>query len=498
MVLLLAVAGNVWAGAPAQREFDWGFLGSRDRDLQGNDRLRILGPFYERRRAEDGSRLLAVRPFYSSESDPGRDRIQRQILWPVAEFKDLQGERFWHVLTAFGNDYDINTPDSRYKVVVTPFLFAGRDKDGDGYFGLFPVGGRIKEFLRFDDFLFVLFPLYARAQVNDVVTHGVLWPLGEFAHGDDVHRVRVLPFYGRSVKDGLQEGTTVMWPIWNHIRCHYRGGSGYAWVLWPLGGYADIKDAQSYMLLPPFFRYSTSPDEKLLYCPWPFVQYSSGDIDKLYLWPLWGRRRQAGMDRTFLAWPIVFVDRHQRQDGVVRRFIVNPVLHCESRHELADGKESEEATGKYCHVWPLFSYNRQDDDAVVKCLNLWPLKGARAVDKNLAPFWTVATWRRAGEAREHELLWGLYKYRGDGKGSRGWSVFPLLRSERSAEGEGTRSCDLLRGLLGYRREGLRRQVRLLYFLNLGGRMKREPGEEVEQALDSRRDAGATVRGGADI
>jgi len=470
---LLAGAGTLPGSSASAREFDLGFLASRDRDIHGNERLRVLGPLFEKRWSDDGARFAAVRPFYSVQEDPSRDRVQRQFLWPAAEVKDLDGERFWHVLTAFGNDYDIDTPDSRYKVVVTPVLIFGRDKQGEEYFGVFPLGGRFKEFLRFDDFLFVLFPLYARSQVNEVVTHSFLWPLGEFARGDGIHRARVLPFYGRSVKEGLQEGTTVMWPIWNHLKTHSReGGTGRAWVLFPLCGYADIKDTRSWMVLPPIFRYTTGPDEKLLYCPWPFVQYSSGKTEKLYLWPLWGKRRQAGMDRTFVAWPIVFVDRHQRPDTVVRRFIVNPVLHCETRHALENGEEADPACMKYVRVWPLFSYRREDDRARVRCLELWPTKDMRAVDKNLAPFWTLGTWNRAGDAREHELLWGLYKYRSDGKGSRRWSLFPLLRNERSTAGEGKRSCDLLWGLLGYEREGLRRRVRLLYFLNLGGRGRR--------------------------
>lgn len=460
---LLAAAVASRAEPASSRPFDAGCLASRDTDARGNARLRVLGPFFERRTAPDGASFLAVRPFYSEERDAAGERVQRQFLWPVCEVRDLRGERSWHCLTAFGNDYDTATRGSRFRVVVIPFLAAGRDRNGEEYFGVFPLAGRFNEFLSFDSFVFVLFPLYVRAQVNDVVTRGVLWPVFEDTRGQGVRRFRVFPFYGRAVNEGRQEAAFVMWPVWTHARFRYRGGEGFGYAVFPLFGYARVKDGRTWMALPPLFRYTVSDDVRLLHCPWPFVRYRSDDPRTLYLWPLWGRRSQAGMDRACVLWPVCFIDRHERPEYVVRRFLLNPLIHAETRRGKAAGAEQADPYLKYFRLWPLFSYRREHDAAAVRALELWPTKDMRAVDKNLAPFWTVATWEREGAARAHELLWGLYRYRNDGAGGRAWSLFPLLNVARETDGDGARACELLRGLLGYRREGLRKELRLLYF-----------------------------------
>ena len=83
------------------------------------------------------------------------------------------------------------------------------------------------------------------------------------------------------------------------------------------------------------------------------------------------------------------------------------------------------------------------------------------------------------DEREQELLWGLWRRRSGGAVS-SMSAFPLVDSSGTADGQ-TRSWNLLRGLFGYEREGLRRSVRLLYWLRFG--LGNEGAERAEEGME---------------
>ena len=195
------------------------------------------------------------------------------------------------------------------------------------------------------------------------------------------------------------------------------------------------------MVFPPFFRWSRTGDLKALNCPWPFVQYSSGETDKLYLWPLWGRRSSSGFNSTFLLWPIIRSETTEKDDLVTRRFKCVPVISYESRPP----------EHRYFKLWPLFSYRREEDIARTRALALWPRKETPGIERNYAPLWTLYSRTRSGALREDDLLWGLFRYR------------------RQLETKGdpqSKELSALFGLVRYEREGLRRQFRLLYFINV--------------------------------
>jgi len=472
-VFLLGLCCSVLLAAPSPGEFDLGFFGCRDIDPEGNARLRILGPLYESRRRADGTEFKAFRPFYSRTYDPSRDRVVRHFLWPVSSVKDLRSERFWHFLPAYGNVFDTSDPGSRWRFVVPPVLFTGRSANGEGYFGLFPLGGKIHEIVGMDTLTFVLFPLYACDVTKDLTTHSIFWPLISWTKGDDVSRFRVAPFYGRSVKEGRWEKEFIMWPLWSSARYHLPRSTGGGFLVFPLFGVFRTTDRHGWTILPPLFRYSKSKTLTTVHCPWPFIQYASGDdVRKLFVWPLWGTRTQSGHTVTFYLWPLVRAQETRRKEYVLKRFSVIPVYHHEKRTAAQPG--TEDVLSRYVRIWPLVSYRREGSDRRIRTLELWPMKDMPGVEKNLAPFWTLYEQTRVGDVEEYEFLWGLFRRRRDGRQSSRVSVFPLFRTSRDNDGDGSRNWDVLHGLAGYSREGLRRNYRLLYFARFGaGPIQRE-------------------------
>lgn len=488
LCMMLCLAAPVCA-AEAVDDLDLGFLVFRGTDLHGHRCERWLGPLFEYRATEAGDTFRAVRPLGCRLVDPPARRELREWLWPLGMWKVFRGETDWRFLNAFGHDFDHAKADSRYRYTLFPVVFGGRDKQLSRYFAVFPLGGTIHEFLGRDRILFVLFPLYARSSIKDTVTHDVLWPLVSWTHGGDVERFRVFPFYGRSVNEGRWVKHFVLWPVWTSVRYEYPGSEGGGFILFPLLGRVDVPEQQTWMVLPPLFRWTSGKDRDVVHCPWPFFQYSSGDVNKLYLWPLWGRKSfrrgsdtagaspdgdgpgsdsKAEIRSSFFLWPLCSTFRARRGGGVLERFAVVPVWFSETVtavREEPEGGETEDVRRRYVKIWPLASYRREQDESRFRMLALWPLKQTGGIERNYAPLWTLYSHVRVDGAAEDELLWGLFRRRRERDGDWSWSVFPFVKTSGSSRAERTQ-WSVLGGLLGYRRQGLRKTYRLLYFLDV--------------------------------
>lgn len=470
-------------------ELDIGLTAKGDADLRGGKRFRALGPLIEMRSDEDGATFMAVRPIFSRLDEPAKQRSLLEFLWPVGMVKRSEHETFWRVLMAFGHDFDNMRADSRFRFVLFPVLFAGRDANDENYFAVFPIGGTVHEFLGKDRILFVLFPLYAGSSAGNVESRTVLWPMISMTKGGDLSRFRVFPFYGRSVKGELWKRQFVLWPLWTSIRYDYPNSSDGGFVLFPLFGRVKMRDQHAWTVLPPLFRWSSGDDQTEVNCPWPLIQYGSGKTDKFHIWPLYGRKSQGNDREAFFLWPLVSARTINRQNYVLSRFSLFPLLHHERRRLICDSPESSPSPGgetgissgfegepagaskgkqpasaadiaeRRLKVWPLISYRREGDASHLRALELWPFRDVDAIERNMAPLWTLYSRTRAGEAMEEELLWGVFRRRRDG-----------IKPGGSDGDEGRHEWSFLRGLVAYNREGLRKSYRLLYFLkfNRGG------------------------------
>ena len=487
----VAAAGDGTSGPATVREvaaafdLDLGPLASRDLTTEGYRRTRLLGPLVEMQSGPSGRRFFAVRPFYSRTAAP--ERTLHDVLWPVAQAKTFLGEEFVRVLTFFHQEFD-DPPPSRFRSLLLPLWFYGQDEHARRYMAIFPVGGRIEDFLGQDSLAFVLFPLYSSMQVKDVRSHAVLWPLVSWGHGPGVERFRVFPFYGRSRREDQWEKRFVLWPVWNSVRYEYPDEKGGGFILFPLFGHVETGRQETWMLLPPLIRWSGGDDYREILAPWPFVQYRRGpDEHKFYLWPLWGTKsRDESREQSFALWPLVWWMRAYEADQTQRSFYALPFFYSRSRRpnpavatdaptgrrdsrakpgaSSATADAEPEATYRYWKVWPLVSYRRQRDASEFRAPALWPLERTPAIERNLAPLWTLYRQTRNGRAFERECLWGLYRRQRRADGRTHTSVFPLFSSTSCTH---ETRWSVLGGLFGYRRERLQKRVRLLYFLDVG-------------------------------
>lgn len=476
-LLLLLAAGCASVGpepAPTSRHYDLGPVVSRDRAVDGAERFRLVGPLVESQSTTNGMDFVAVRPFYSRIRLAGGARASSDLLWPMGNVRDTGEDRSWRFLLGYGADWDRADADSRSRWRVFPLLWGGRTEDGHGHFAFFPLGGTMLESLGCDRIDFALFPLYARTTTGDHRAHHVLWPIVSWAHSDEVDRLRVFPFYGVSRRAGEGSKRFVLWPLWTSARYDDPDERGSSYVLFPLYGRVKTDRQSGWMVLPPFFRYSRGETLTQANAPWPFIQYSHGTVDRLYLWPLWGSKHQEREDSGFLLWPIIHHRRWQRADGEHRRLFVLPFYYRDRLLPMAEtngvaGAEpavSPAAGSKdsdYLKVWPLLSYRREGETSALRLLALWPLKHTPAIERNYAPLWTVFSRTHDGGSWEEELLWGLWRRGGRADGGGHISLFPLFAVDR-APSEAYRRWSLLGGLLAREREGLNNRLRVLYIL----------------------------------
>lgn len=424
----LLVSLAMFAASSALATFDW-------------------DPVYEHLSETNGTEFLAVRPFYSRSNDPIMERSRSDFLWPLYTRKSFKDERYARFLF-FGYSSDFSSEDDRHRTWVIPFYFQGTDTQGEDYFALFPIGGTIHEFLGRDEIMFALFPLYGRSRINEVNTTSVLWPVYSRSKGDKVDRRRVWPLYGRSDLEGEFRKKFVLWPIYTSVEYTNDRNPGGGFILVPIYGQIKTELADTYWLVPPVFRYSTSEEQWIVHAPWPFIQLADGEMYKRYLWPLYGKKHLGTETKQFLLWPFIWNNRTEYTDHDKHRRFILPIFAYESdvMTKPVRGYDVGAVSSRYWKLWPLMSWERNGGQSRFRLIELWPLRDTPGVERNWAPYWTLYQRVKTDGVKGHHLLWGLY------------------RQTKSPE---VFEWSLLKGLAGYKRTEDGRRYRFL-FMSFGG------------------------------
>jgi hypothetical protein len=235
-------------------------------------------------------------------------------------------------------------------------------------------------------------------------------------------------------------------------------------VLFPFYGHVKLEHQETWMVLPPFFRRTVGRNGTAGSYPWPFVQTASGKSDKLYVWPLYGSKNDGMTRRVFWLWPFVWHRHEQVGPSQFDNFRLFPLVYEEASRQT---NHLDQVTDRYVSVWPVVSYIRTGHDYKrVRLLDPWPFRDSAGIERDLAPWWTLCRYERTARGREGELLWGLARWETAAEGSRSGSIFPLASWGGNTQANTShREWALLKGLLGYRRDGTGRDYRLLYAIH---------------------------------
>ncbi len=439
---ILLICGLVMA--QEDRNIDFAPFFQVENNLE-HSRVRILGPIFERREDAQGRKTYAVRPLFSRYEDLSREFIAQDILYPVLSYR-LNGIKLQQRgVVGISIDDNIHDPNSSWQDYILPLYFNGRGKDGKRYFALFPIGGNIRYVFSYKLIRFYLFPLYMKTiKSNDIVNYHVLWPIFHKADGENIKKRKVFPLIGYTERFGQWRQNFLLWPLFNWGYSLDPKAPGKAFGLFPLFAKMWLRQPEkgkwfnSYSALFPFFAYAESESSFYLQAPWPFFQYGKRhwgpNSYRLWLWPFYGKTIKRGSTETFWMWPLYFNYHRPIPDGLRKmQYFFIFWLHA------VDENYEENTRATFTRVWPIGSMlvkeKELDDGSVqkerhIKILDIFPMRNVHAVDRNMAPIWTIYQYHKGPNGCFHELLWGLVQCRTAKDGAlRELSIFPFFNYE---------------------------------------------------------------------
>lgn len=440
----------------------WPLVDYRRSDAVDYTSVNILGPLlsFERKGPEREVGLRSL--FYQASDDEGV--AFQEFLYPVAARRRDADRSSFHGLHLL--QYDSGERHREYDdggFMLFPFVFSGSSDEGEPYFALFPVGGKLYDRFGRDEIRFTLFPLHLRTEQRGTTNTHVLWPFFGRTEGPEEHGIKVWPLYGGSQKEGVYRKRFYLWPFF------FSGDENL-----------DTDRPRSFRAFFPFYLQEESPQRSSRTVLWPFFSRiedrDRGYVERNFPWPLLRRtdgeyrqgfralplyadERTGDLRRRWIGWPIYRIEELNTEMLERRRDRVLFFLYSDTREQL-----HEEPLPRHRRValWPLFTYERTRDVSHFYTFSLLEpfFPGNRGIERNWSPLWRI--YQRKWDDHGNEissLLWNLYwrERRGD---DLAMEIFPLVSYRREVGTE--TDFSLLKGLVRVQRDADRRGLRLFY------------------------------------
>ena len=330
-----------------------------------------------------------------------------------------------------------------------PLLWGGWSADArENYFALFPLWADIPEFLTYDRFRTLLFPLFVSVDKGGHRHHLVLWPLigwSNCAEGEHSW-FRVLPFYGHDIEANRFDRRFALWPFltWSTENEDTEGGAVRSFSLWPLFGIRSGTQVAGWHVLWPLLQYTHKQEHFLtLTLLWPFFRYHWNRVDQnlkqWWLWPFYSRVTSDDQDAWTALWPLIWWRRYDDVDGRTDQHWVLPFFW-RIRQDRKDGSGEH-----HWHAWPLLHHTAAHDVDGRRSRGEWSLLSplpwrdglAYGVQEAYGWLWELARGvQRSHDDHAVDVLGRTYTSRSRNDGTTASMPF-LFNYERLANGERT-------------------------------------------------------------
>jgi hypothetical protein len=411
-------------------------------------------------------RQFSFVPFYVERTSADGLEKRVHVLWPIYMYR-RSGEdvsiRLFPIYT-YWKDYfpyqGRREHDLHY--MLFPIIFGSESPEDGKSFALFPIGGKMRNFLGRDEIGFVLFPLYLEYTKGELRQRNYLWPVLSFSEGGGYSGFRIWPLYGYFEQPGVFRRKFVLWPIYSHQTFDLdKEQSGERTMLFPLFAREDSATRRYRSILWPFFGHEENFARNFeeYSAPWPFVVITRGDVHQTRLWPLYGYKRTADGETWSLLWP--FWRRKEYaivEDEHIREVRLNPIIYYET---ITD--ESGEILKHRERVWPLWRYRQNEDGSTrFRMLSLFWFDDERGFERQYSPLWTIYDRSEQPDGdSQTRVLWGLIRH--TRSGSQSETRIPLLFSRVADTEKGVEEARIFGGLIASVREGDMRKLRLFRF-----------------------------------
>lgn len=354
-VLLAAAAGGA---EPAGRALDLWPLVVRDaRMVAGRATTRIGGPLFERWRTP-GEEGWTLRPLAAGLEEPGQETLE--FLYPLGAWsRSADGDRLR--LTPLLDRVERPEEEGGKRGWTFGLAFGGRTDEGEGYFGLFPLGGVAKKRFGLERLDFWLFPLFARSRDPSgyTKTH-LLWPFVSFGSGGGRRSLRIWPFYGHDVREGEFERRFALWPFvhWRTERVGDPTLEQRALFVLPFYGRTERPQARSRFVLGPLYMRAENDLTGATQTDvlWPFLRFaerppseSRAGSRELRLEPFYRRREGPGFEQASTLLGALRRTTVRREDVELDAFRMLWVSRFEHSRDPASGWQVRRA-----ELWPFY------------------------------------------------------------------------------------------------------------------------------------------------
>jgi hypothetical protein len=445
-LLAFAAAGRAAEGPPASRNL-WPLFDDRVDPLEKARVRSGVGPLIHSSRSLDGdAEEFALRPLFFWRSERASGLSEWEFLYPLATYRQKEGDwdfQFLRLLSARAEGSPQAGREDRAD--FAPFYFSGVREDGEKYYGVLPFWGKVYDRFFWEEWDWVLFPLYARTVRSGAETYYFPWPILSITRGvnpEDNHRgFRFVPLYGQEVKPGVFEKYFALWPLFLYQRTGLDGD--------------EPEEVLSFL---PFYVSRRSPNLDQTSFLWPLFVHTHDRARRFQqwdvAWPIFKYARGEGR-RTLILFPLYMEDHKLLKDEFLLReiryddFAVLFPLYIRQREEIIGSRKV-----RHRILWYLYSDLRQEGaDGSSRRIDAWPFvryerdRGGFVVFQSLALLEAFLPGNEWIE-RNYSPLWSLYTYRANPEGDAVHSfLWNFLRHEETAQG---RSIEVLGPVLAYR------------------------------------------------
>lgn len=411
-------------------------------------------------------RQFSFIPFYVERESTDDTQKRVQFLWPIYLYKRTDRDvaiRIVPFFTYWRDVYEYAGGDEYFsQYMIFPIIYGSDTPEEGRSFAVFPLGGRMKNFLGRDEIGFLLFPLYMYYTKDGLRQRNYLWPVLSFTEGDGARGFRFWPFYGYFEREGESRSEFVLWPFYSRqVFDLDTERPGERLMVFPFYAREDSRGRRYRSVLWPLFshelNYARNFEQRSM--PWPFIVIARGDIYRTHIWPLYGFKQDEDSWKRFVLWPFWHEGEFIVDDELkIRETRLFPVWSSKTQ---ADG--SGEIKTHRARFWPLWRFRRFEDGSTrLRMLSLLWFYDERGFERHYSPLWTIYERDEGpGGDSDTRILWGLIRH--SRRGDRTEARVPLLFSRTADAGRDTAVTRILGGVFAGVRENGKRGLRLFYF-----------------------------------
>ena len=366
-----------------------------------------LWPILHYEQTAEGGDDFRIRPLYRRVTEPALHATEHQFLCPFGRVRSDDEETSHRVFPLWSwrsriNDEGLRDVDWYF---VFPIVWGGGSADGrEDYFAVFPLYADIPQFLTYDRFLAILFPLFLQLKKGGHRHTQLLWPLIGFSScAENEHSwFRILPFYGHDIEPGIHDRRFVLWPFfaWS-TENEFTDAPVDSFWLWPLFGWRTGRTTAGWMVAWPFFQHTWKQDHfTRLNLFWPLFFYywnrSEDNVTQWWFWPFVGHAKSDDQHSWSFIWPLIWWREYDNPGSRTQQQWILPFYWRVLRQDDTGDRE------EHLRFWPLAHHTARHDGEGKRTsgdwsvLSLWPWREGNAlgIEEAYGWLWQIVTGRQ--------------------------------------------------------------------------------------------------------